>query len=415
MGHFHFQSGELWVEGVRAHSIADQFDTPCYVYSRAAFETNYHRFDAAWRNHPHRVCYSVKANSNIAILNLLARLGSGFDVVSAGELERVLRAGGDPATVVFSGVGKRPEEITRALAVNIRCFNVESSSELALLNRLAGSAGKTANISFRINPDVDPLTHPYIATGLKESKFGISSDKVIEIYQQAAALPHVEISGIDCHIGSQITELSPFLNAMQETLKLVDQLKREGIGIDHVNMGGGLGVRYRQEDPPEIEEYAGSLLQLLGAREVELVLEPGRYIAANAGILLTIVNYLKSNHDKHFAVVDAAMNDLIRPALYQAWKRVTPARSSSVEARVYDIVGPVCESGDFLAKDRSLSLEEGDLIAIESTGAYGFVMSSNYNSRSRAPEVMVDGDQLHLIRERETIENQLALERLLPT
>jgi diaminopimelate decarboxylase len=414
MDHFHFQSGELLVEGVAAHSIAEQFDTPCYVYSRAAFEANYHRFEAPWHNHPHRVCYSVKANSNLAILDLLARLGSGFDIVSVGELERVLRAGGDPATVVFSGVGKRPAEIARALSVGIGCFNVESLSELQLLNRLAGGAGKTANISFRVNPDVDPLTHPYIATGLKQNKFGVSSNQVIDIYHQAAALPNVRISGIDCHIGSQITELSPFLDAMEETLKLVDELGRQGIEIHHINMGGGLGVRYRNESPPEIEEYASGLLQLLGKRPLELIFEPGRYVAANAGILLTRVNYLKNNHDKHFAVVDAAMNDLIRPALYQAWKKVTPARSSNVQARVYDIVGPICETGDFLAKDRNLKLSEGDLIAIESAGAYGFAMSSNYNSRNRAAEVLVDGDQVHLIRKRETIEDQLALECLLP-
>jgi len=414
MDHFHFQSGELFVEGIRAYSIAEQFDTPCYVYSRAAFEENYNRFEAPWHSHPHRVCYSVKANSNIAILNLLAGLGAGFDIVSVGELERVVRAGGDPTTVVFSGVGKQPSEIDRALALGIHCFNVESASELELLNRMAGNAGKTANIAFRVNPDVDPQTHAYIATGLKQNKFGISSDQVIEMYKRAAALQHVKILGIDCHIGSQITELSPFLNAMEETLKIVDQLGSEGIEIKHINMGGGLGVRYQQENPPDVEEYAGSLLQLLGARELELILEPGRYISANGGILLTKVNYLKNNYNKHFAVVDAAMNDLIRPALYEAWKKVTPVQSSNVEAQVYDIVGPICESGDFLAKDRSLKLKEGDLIAIESAGAYGFVMSSNYNSRNRAAEVMVDGDQVHLIRKRETIENQLSLESLLP-
>ena len=414
MGHFHFQSAELFVERVRAASIAEQFGTPAYVYSKATFEENYLRFKAPWRNHPHRICYSVKANSNIAILNLLARLGAGFDIVSGGELERVLQAGGDPASVVFSGVGKQVAEIERALAVDIHCFNVESSSELELLNQLAGDAHKTANIALRINPDVDPRTHAYIATGLKENKFGIGSERVIEIYQRASALPHVKITGIDCHIGSQLTELSPFLNAMEETLKLVDLLRSEGIELDHINMGGGLGVRYQQENPPQIEEYAASLLQLLGSRRLELAFEPGRYIAADAGILLTRVIYLKTNHDKHFAVVDAAMNDLLRPSLYQAWQRVTPVRPGGAEARVYDIVGPICESGDFLAKDRILQLEAGDLVAVESAGAYGFVMSSNYNSRGRAAEVMVDGDQIHLIRERETIENQLALERLLP-
>lgn len=415
MDHFHFQSGELWVEGVPAHSIANQFHTPCYVYSRATFEANYHRFNAPWGKHPHRICYAVKANSNIAILNLLARLGAGFDIVSGGELERVVQAGGDPASVVFSGVGKQAAEIARALELNIRCFNIESFSELQLLNQLAGDAGKAANISIRINPDVDPKTHAYIATGLKENKFGISSDQLIEIYKQAAALPHIEIAGIDCHIGSQITELSPFLNAMEETLKLADKLSSEGIEIDHINMGGGLGVQYQQENPPQIEEYAASLLQLLGSRDLELVFEPGRYIAASSGILLTKVTYLKNNHDKHFAVVDAAMNDLLRPALYQAWQQVTPVRPDSAVARVYDIVGPICESGDFLAKDRTLKLKEGDLIAIESVGAYGFAMSSNYNSRNRAAEVMVDGDQIHLIRKRETIEDQLALENLLPS
>ncbi|HJN49357.1 MAG: diaminopimelate decarboxylase [Pseudomonadales bacterium] len=414
MGHFHFQSGELFVERVSATNIAEQFDTPCYVYSKATFETNYNRFKAPWRDHPHRICYSVKANSNIAILNLLARLGAGFDIVSGGELARVLQAGGDVSSVVFSGVGKQAAEMQQALDANIHCFNVESSSELELLNQLAGDAGKTANISVRINPDVDPLTHEYIATGLKENKFGVNSDQVIEVYRRAAALAHINVAGIDCHIGSQLTELSPFLNAMQETLKLVDLLSTEGIELGHINMGGGLGVRYRQENPPAIEEYAAGLLQLLGSRELELVFEPGRYIAADAGILLTRVNYLKDNHDKHFAVVDAAMNDLIRPALYQAWQQVTSVRSNSAQAREYDIVGPICESGDFLAKDRSLQLEPGDLIAVECAGAYGFVMSSNYNSRNRAAEVMVDGDQVHLIRKRETIENQLALENLLP-
>ena len=415
MGHFHYQSGELYVEDVPATRIADQFGTPCYVYSKATIEANYLRFKAAWRKRRHRICYAVKANSNIAVLNLLARLGAGFDIVSGGELQRVLKAGGDPAGVVFSGVGKQAVEIEQALAADIHCFNIESRAELELVNQLAGDAGKTARISFRINPDVDPLTHAYIATGLKENKFGVSSEQVIEIYRRAAAMAHVKIAGIDCHIGSQRTELSPFLNAMDETLKLADQLGKEGIELDHINMGGGLGVRYRQESPPDIEEYAAGLLQLLGSRELELVFEPGRYIAADAGILLAKVRYLKNNHDKHFAVVDAAMNDLIRPSLYQAWQQITPVRPGNAPARTYDIVGPICESGDFLAKDRTLKLEENDLVAVESVGAYGFVMSSNYNSRNRAAEVMVDGDQPHLIRKRESIEDQLALEYLLPS
>lgn len=414
MSHFHFQNNELFVEQVSAQQLAADHGTPCYVYSRAALETNYINFQSAFDNQKHLICYSVKSNSNIAVLNLLARLGSGFDIVSVGELERVLRAGGDPGKIVFSGVGKLPHEIQQALEVGIRCFNVESEAELLSINSIAETKGMLAPISLRVNPDVDPQTHAYIATGLRESKFGISGERILETYRKAEDLAHVKIVGVDCHIGSQLTDLEPFQEALETCLEITDTLIADGVSIQHIDMGGGLGVRYRDETPPAIEEYAAAIKQIVGHRDLELIFEPGRYIAANAGILLTRISYLKDNELKHFAVVDAAMNDLLRPSLYNAWQNVIATAQSSQTPAVYDIVGPVCESGDFLAKERSLAIQSGDLLAIESCGAYGFVMSSNYNSRNRAPEIIVDGHDAHVVRQRETIDTQLALESLLP-
>lgn len=414
MNHFHFQNNELFIEQVPAQQLAADYGTPCYVYSRAALESGFNNFRSAFRNQKHIICYSVKANSNIAVLNLLARLGSGFDVVSVGELERVLRAGGDPGKVVFSGVGKLAHEIERALEVRIRCFNVESEAELLLVNNIAATKGVRAPVSLRVNPDVDPQTHAYIATGLRENKFGISGERILKTYKEAEDLAHVEITGVDFHIGSQLTDLAPFQEALQTCLEIVDKLIADGVSIQHIDMGGGVGVRYKDETPPPIEEYAAVINQMIGHRDLELIFEPGRYIAANAGILLTRVSYLKDNELKHFAVVDAAMNDLLRPSLYGAWHNVIPTTQSNAAPGVYDIVGPVCESGDFLAKERTLAIQSGDLLAIESCGAYGFVMSSNYNSRNRAPEIIVDGQDTHLVRQRETIDMQLALESLLP-
>jgi diaminopimelate decarboxylase len=414
MSHFHFLNNELFIEQVSARQLAEDYGTPCYVYSRAGLESSYNSFDNAFRNQRHTICYSVKANSNIAVLNLLARLGSGFDIVSGGELERVLRAGGAPGDIVFSGVGKLADEIQRALDVGIRCFNVESEAELLLINNIAESNGVLAPVSLRVNPNVDPQTHPYIATGLRENKFGISGERILNTYKEAEQLANIEIIGVDCHIGSQLTDLGPFQEALETCLEIVEELTADGVSVRHVDMGGGLGVRYRDESPPNIEEYAAIINQLVGDRDLELILEPGRYIAANAGLLLTRISYLKDNELKHFAVVDAAMNDLMRPSLYNAWQNVTPVTRSNGTPRLYDVVGPVCETGDFLAKDRSLAIKSGDLLAIESCGAYGFVMSSNYNSRNRAPEIIVDGHETHLARQRETIDMQLALESLLP-
>lgn len=414
MDRFHYLDGELYAEQVPASTIAEEFGTPCYVYSRAVLESRYRTFDDALGDYPHRICFSVKANSNIAVLNLLARLGSGFDIVSAGELERVLAAGGSASSVLFSGVGKRADEILRALEAGIGCFNVESASELRLIEKTADAAGKIANVAMRVNPDVDPGTHPYIATGLRHTKFGIASDRVIDIYREASRLPHIRVVGIDCHIGSQITTVAPFVDACKVTLGLIDDLREEGIEIEHLNMGGGLGIRYQGESPPEIAEYVRGLLGALGDRNLQLILEPGRAIAAQSGILLTRVLYLKENGERQFAIVDAGMNDLLRPALYQAWQNVIPVRSRNEAAVPYDIVGPVCESGDFIAKDRTLSIAEGDLLAVEGAGAYGFVMSSNYNSRGRVPEIIVDDAEVHLVRERESIVDQLTLEHVLP-
>ena len=415
MDTFPLRDAQMYAEDVSLAEIAVQFGTPCYVYSRAAIEQQYRAFDAAFGARAHRVCYAVKANSNLAVLNLLARLGAGFDIVSGGELERVLRAGGDPARVVFSGVGKSTDEMRRALALGIACFNVESEAELTRLNTVAGELGRRAPVSLRVNPDVDAQTHPYISTGLKDNKFGIDIHTAPAVYEQAALLPHIEVVGVDCHIGSQLTELAPFGDAMQRVLELVDALNARGIALRHIDCGGGIGIRYRDEQPPTPAEYVAALCTALAGRSEEILIEPGRAIVGNAGVLLTRVEYLKLNSYKNFAVVDAAMNDLLRPALYAAWMAITPVQASTHAARVYDVVGPVCETGDFLGKDRLLAIAAGDLLAVRSAGAYGFSMSSNYNTRPRPAEVMVDGDRTHLIRRRETLDELLAGEAPLPS
>lgn len=415
MDHFNYRDGLLHAEDVPLSAIAERHGTPCYVYSRATLERHWHAFDRALGSCPHLVCYAVKANSNIAILNLLARLGSGFDIVSAGELERVLTAGGDPSRVVFSGVGKREDEMALALDAGIRCFNVEVAEELDRLDRLAGEYGVKAPVSLRVNPDVDAGTHPYISTGLRENKFGIEVEEALTQYRRAARMPNLEVVGIDCHIGSQLTSSMPFIDALDRVLALVAQLRSEGIAIRHLDLGGGLGIRYRDEDPPHPTEYAEQLFARLGRHDFEILIEPGRAIAGNAGLLLTRVEYLKANQAKRFAIVDAAMNDLLRPALYGAWQEIVPvAPCPDREPHTYDIVGPVCETGDFLGKSRDLALVPGDLLAVRSAGAYGFSMSSNYNSRPRPAEVLVDGGTVHLIRERETTAQLFAAERLLP-
>jgi diaminopimelate decarboxylase len=416
MDHFNYRDDVLHAEDVQLADIAARFGTPCYVYSRATLERHWRAFDRAFRDHPHLICFAVKANSNLAVLNLLARLGSGFDIVSMGELERVLAAGGDPAKVIFSGVGKREDEIRFALEVGIRCFNVESESELVRLDRVAGELGVLAPVSLRVNPDVDANTHPYIATGLKENKFGIDIHAAEAVYVQAAALPNLRVTGIDCHIGSQLTDLAPFIDALTRVLALAERLGEIGIPIAHLDLGGGLGIRYMEEHPPEPAAYAAALSYLLGDRPYEIILEPGRAIAGNAGVLLTRVEYIKHNGRRRFAIVDAAMNDLLRPALYQANQDIVPVlHDADAEPARYDLVGPVCETGDFLGKNRLLALKEGDLVAVRGSGAYGFTMSSNYNSRPRAPEVMVDGDRVHLVRERETIPSLFAGESVLPS
>lgn len=415
MDHFGYRKDRLFAEDVDLSEVAARHGTPAYVYSRATIERHWRAFDAAFAGVEHLICYAVKANSSLAVLNVMARLGSGFDIVSVGELERVLAAGGDPGKVVFSGVGKRDDEMRRALEVGIRCFNVESEAELDRLNRVAGELGVTAPVSLRVNPDVDAGTHPYISTGLKENKFGIAIEKAEAVYVRAAALPHIEIAGIDCHIGSQITEVAPFVDALDRVLLLVDQLYERGVAIGHLDLGGGLGITYRDEQPPLPGDYAGPLLDRLAGRDLEVLIEPGRAIVGNAGVLLTRVEYLKHTEHRNFAVVDAAMNDLMRPALYGAWQAIIPVipRGDRAPTR-YDVVGPVCETGDFLGKDRELALEEGDLLAVRSAGAYGFTMSSNYNTRPRPVEVMVDGDKAHEIRPRERVEELFASERLLP-
>jgi diaminopimelate decarboxylase len=415
MDHFNYSDGELYAEGVPVSRIAEQFGTPAYVYSRATLERHYRAYHHVLKDRPHLVCYAVKANSNLAVLNVLAQLGAGFDIVSAGELERVLKAGGDPGKTVFSGVGKQAWEMRRALEVGVRCFNVESDTELDRLNDVAGELGVKAPISLRVNPDVDAGTHPYISTGLKDNKFGIDITEAPGVYARAAEMPHLDIQGVDCHIGSQLTSVEPFLDALDRVLVLVDRLAEQGITIHHLDMGGGLGVTYDQEQPPQPGEYVQALTERLGNRKLELVLEPGRSIAANAGILVTRVEFLKCTEYRNFAIIDAAMNDLIRPALYGAWQSIIPVRPhQQVEEKVWDLVGPVCETGDFIGKERPLRLQAGDLLAVRSAGAYGFVMSSNYNSRNRPPEIMVDEDQMHLVRKRETIDDQMAPERCLP-
>ena len=415
MDYFNYRNHALYAEEVAVQDIVYQYGSPCYIYSRATLERHWRAFDRAFGAHPHLICYAVKANSNIALLNVLARLGSGFDIVSLGELERVLAAGGDAGKIVFSGVGKREDEILAALKIGIRCFNIEVSGELDRINRLAAQLGLIAPVSFRVNPDVDAKTHPYISTGLKENKFGIDIAQALTEYRRAALMPHIEIVGIDCHIGSQLTETRPFLDALDKVLELVAVLKANGIILHHLDLGGGLGIRYNNEQPPEPADYIGAVLERLGHADFEILLEPGRAIVGNAGILVTQVEYLKPTAHKNFAIVDAAMNDLLRPALYSAWQDIIPVnRHSDAPEQQWDIVGPVCETGDFLGKDRALKLSPGDLLAIRSSGAYGFSMSSNYNSRPRVAEVMVDGDQVHLIRERETIAQLWADEHLLP-
>lgn len=417
MNHFEYRNGQLYAEGVPLAHIAERYGTPTYVYSRAALTEHFRAYQGALADCAHLICYAVKANSNIAVLNLLAQLGSGFDIVSAGELERVLAAGGDPAKTVFSGVGKLPREIARALEVGIFCFNVESRAELDIIDKVAGELGKIAPISIRVNPDVDAGTHPYISTGLRENKFGIDIADARAVYRYATTLPHLQVVGVDCHIGSQLTSVTPFLAALERILLLVEQLTEDGIAIAHLDLGGGLGVRYGDETPPDPQTYINALRQRIGRRDLTLIFEPGRSIAANAGVLLTRVNQLKSNSQKNFAIVDAAMNDLLRPALYQSWMAIEPVQLHSderSELKKYDVVGPVCETGDFLGKERELAIATGDLLCIRSAGAYGFAMSSNYNTRPRPAEIMVDGTAAHEVRTRETIADLLRGEAILP-
>lgn len=415
MDYFDYKSGELFAEDVAIADIAEQFGTPTYVYSRATLERHWKAFDDAFSGQAHCVCYAVKANSNLAVLNVLARLGSGFDIVSAGELARVLAAGGQASRVVFSGVGKTIAEIAYALKQGIRCFNVESIPELVRINDVASELDCRAAISIRVNPDVDAQTHPYISTGLKENKFGIAIEQAESVYLQAKALSHLDVVGIDCHIGSQLTSVAPFVDALKRVLTLIDKLAELGIKLTHLDIGGGLGITYQNEAPPSPAEYASALRELLVGRDLEILLEPGRAIAGNAGILVTKVEYIKPTEDKQFAIVDAAMNDLLRPALYQSWMDIQSViPDQSIVPQSFDIVGPICETGDFLGKDRLLAIKPNDLLAIRSAGAYGFTMSSNYNSRPRAAEIMVDGDNIHVVRERETIESLYAGEQLLP-
>ncbi|EIJ41302.1 diaminopimelate decarboxylase [Beggiatoa alba B18LD] len=408
---FQYKNGVLHAEDVNLVDIAQQYGTPCYVYSRTAIEQQWHLFNNALANYPHLICYAVKANSSLAILNVLAQLGAGFDIVSGGELERVLQAGGQANKIVFSGVGKTVAEIRRALEVGIFCFNVESEAELLRINEIAGQIGKRAPISLRVNPDVDAQTHPYISTGMKQNKFGIDITLAPQVYAMAAQLPHIDITGVDCHIGSQLTTITPFIDAAQRVMQLVEGLKQQGITLKHIDFGGGLGVQYNAETPPSVADYAQALQSVVGNSPYQLVFEPGRVIVANAGVLVTKVEYLKQTPDKHFAIIDAAMNDLIRPALYSAWQAVSPiAPHQQGTLQTYDIVGPICETGDFLAKDRELILQAGDLLAIRSAGAYGFAMSSNYNTRPRVAEIMVYGRESRIIRQREMLADLWALE-----
>ncbi|WP_043198970.1 diaminopimelate decarboxylase [Pseudomonas putida] len=414
MNAFNYRDGELFAEGVALSAVAERFGTPTYVYSRAHIEAQYRSYADALQGTEHLVCFAVKANSNLGVLNVLARLGAGFDIVSGGELERVLAAGGRADRVVFSGVGKTREDMRRALEVGVHCFNVESTDELERLQVVAAEMGKVAPVSLRVNPDVDAGTHPYISTGLKENKFGIAIADAEAMYVRAAQLPNLDVVGVDCHIGSQLTTVEPFLDALDRLLDLVDRLADCGIHLRHLDLGGGVGVRYRDEEPPLVADYIKAIRERVGKRDLALVFEPGRYIVANAGVLLTRVEYLKHTEHKDFAIIDAAMNDLIRPALYQAWMGVSAVIPREGEGRAYDLVGPICETGDFLGKDRVLNLAEGDLLAVQSAGAYGFVMSSNYNTRGRCAEILVDGDQAFEVRRRETIAELYAGESLLP-
>jgi diaminopimelate decarboxylase len=419
MDHFRYRDGQLLAEDVPLERIAEAHGTPCYVYSRATLERHWRAFDRALAGCQHLVCYAVKANSNLAVLDVLARLGAGFDIVSGGELARVLAAGGDPRRIVFSGVAKAPEEIRAALAHDILCFNVESAAELELLEALAAEARMRVPVALRVNPDVDAGTHPYIATGLQQTKFGIPIQEAAALYQRAAALAHLEPRGVDCHIGSQLTSLGPFVDALERVLRLVDALFEAGVRLTHVNVGGGLGIRYHEETPPSPHAYARALRARLGGRALKLMVEPGRAIAGNAGVLLTRVRYIKRSGERHFALVDAGMNDLLRPALYGAWHEVVPVHvpedgAGAPRPVVYDVVGPVCETGDFLARARSLAVQPGSLLAIRTAGAYGFVMSSNYNTRPRAAEIMVDGERAFVVRERERLADLWRGEHLLP-
>ncbi len=413
MNFFELKNGELYAEDVPLSRIAAEYGTPCYVYSRAALVEAFRRFDIGFAGHDHLVCYAVKANPNLAILNLFAKLGAGFDIVSGGELARVLAAGGDPGKVVFSGVGKTAAEMRAALEAGIFCFNVESEAELERLSAVASEMGKRAPVSLRVNPNVDAKTHPYISTGLKNNKFGVAYERAVTLYQQAATLPGLDVHGIDCHIGSQLTELSPFLDALDRVLALVDQLERVGISMRHLDIGGGIGIRYTDETPPDFAEYASAILRKLAGRSFRLVMEPGRALVGNAGALLTTVEYLKHGETKNFAIVDAAMNDLMRPALYDAYHDIRAVCPRGDDGLSYEVVGPVCESGDFLGHDRVLSLKQGDTLAILSAGAYGMSMSSNYNTRPRAAEVMVDGSKTHLVRARESLTQLFSLEKII--
>jgi diaminopimelate decarboxylase len=411
--YFNYQQDHLFVEDVSLSDIAERFGTPCYVYSGAALTDGYRQFAEAFKSREHLICYAVKANSSLAILNLFAKLGAGFDIVSGGELQRVLAAGGSASKVVFSGVGKSKAEMRVALEAGILCFNVESAPELDRLNAVAGSMGKIAPISLRVNPDVDAKTHPYISTGLKQNKFGVAYTEALAIYRKAAGMAHIKITGMDCHIGSQLTETSPFIAAAEKVLALVDQLAAEGIILEHLDLGGGLGIRYDSETPPSIAEYAKSLLTALHGRSEKLIVEPGRVLVGNAGVLLTRIEYLKHGEEKNFAIVDAAMNDLMRPALYDAYHAIFPVLKKSVTSLSYDVVGPICETGDFIGRGREMPVEQGDVLAVMSAGAYGMSMSSNYNTRPRAVEVMVDRSQIHLIREREEVSQLFAAEKIL--
>jgi diaminopimelate decarboxylase len=401
------------MEQVPLKTIVEQHGSPCYAYSKAAISENFLNYQRALATRDHLICYAVKSNSNIAVLQTLAKLGAGFDIVSAGELERVLMAGGDPAKVVYSGVAKTADEMRRALEVGIHCFNVESESELKLLNKTAAEVNKIAPVSLRVNPDVDAKTHPYISTGLKENKFGIDISRAFDVYQQAAQMDSIAVVGVDCHIGSQLTDITPFIDAMKHLLVLVDRLADAGIKLHHLDIGGGLGVCYQNEEVPSLESYMDALAPLLEGRSETLIMEPGRSITANAGILLMQVQVIKKNGDKNFAVVDAAMNDMLRPALYDAWMDINTVATESEHNEIYDVVGPVCETGDFLAKDRALSISEGDYLYLSSAGAYGFTMSSNYNSRPRVAEVMIDNETIHLVRARETLEDLVRGEQLI--